>query len=123
MRKVVAYKPIIYLDHASTTPIHPEALNAMFPFLTHNFGNPSSVHTLGREASQALEKAREEVAEDLDCLPEEVIFTSCGSESDNMAVRGAAFAKRGEGNHIITSAVEHHAVLNSVPPNARAVWL
>lgn len=102
----------IYLDYAATTPVDRRVLDAMLPFFEHNFGNPSSVHTFGQRAEAALEKARELVAEQLNCHPEEVLFTSCGTESDNLALRGAAFAAREQrgANHILISPVEHHAV-------------
>lgn len=102
----------IYMDYAATTPVDPRVLEAMMPYFRDEFGNPSSVHTYGQRAEAALENAREAVAATLDCQPEEVIFTSCGSESDNLAIRGAANAARaGRGaKHILISPVEHHAV-------------
>jgi len=101
-----------YLDYAATTPVDPRVLEAMLPYFNQTFGNPSSVHTFGQEAEAALESARETVAQVLNCQPEEIIFTSCGTESDNLALRGAAFAARQArgANHILISPVEHHAV-------------
>jgi len=104
---------IIYFDHAATTPVHPHVLEAMLPYFSERFGNASSVHRLGRQALEALDHARRAVAGILGCSDREVVFTSCGSESDNLAIRGVVFANRDRGNHIITSAVEHHAVLHT----------
>src|SRR5207249_1886449 len=103
----------IYLDHAATTPVGPLVLEAMLPFFSRAYGNASSIYALGREAREALDAARETVAEILGCRPSEVIFTSGGSESDNTALKGAAFAARPAGDHIIPSSVEHHAVLHT----------
>lgn len=103
----------VYLDHAATTPVDPRVLAAMLPYFTEKFGNPSGVHALAQEAQRALEDARARVAAVLGCRPSEVVFTSGGSESDNAAIRGVARACRACGNHIITSAVEHHAVLHA----------
>ena len=103
----------IYLDHNATTPVHPEAFEAMKPYFMDTFGNASSVHEFGRKARVALERARESIAEIIKCSPEEIIFTSGGTESDNMAIKGTAFANASKGKHIITSAIEHHAVLES----------
>ncbi len=102
-------KPI-YLDYNATTPIDPDVYEAMRPFLTDHFGNPSSSHAYGVEARKAVEKARGQAADLLDCDPIEIIFTSGGTESNNHAIKGAAFARRKDGRHIITSAVEHPAV-------------
>jgi len=102
---------IIYLDYNATTPIAPEVASAMRPFIEMEFGNPSSMHHYGIEARKAVEKARERVAALLGCSPDEIVFTSGGTESNNMAIKGAAFANRSKGNHIITSMVEHPAVL------------
>jgi cysteine desulfurase len=104
----------VYLDHAATTPLDPEVLDAMLPHLQRVWGNPSSIYLEGREARKVLEAARREVAQALGARPNDIIFTSGGSESDNTAIRGAAFASLGRGRHIITSAIEHHAVLHSV---------
>ena len=103
----------IYLDHAATTPLRDEVLAAMLPYLTEWFGNPSSLHGSGRQARQGLDEARETVAAILGARPREVVFTGGGSESDNLAVKGAAWAASARGRHIVTSGVEHKAVLNS----------
>ncbi len=103
----------IYLDHAATTGLSPEALREMMPFLTECMGNPSSIHGTGREAAMALMKARKRIAEALGAEPSEIYFTSGGSESDNWALKGAAFANRARGRHIITTQIEHHAVLHT----------
>jgi len=103
----------IYLDHNATTPVHPEVLEAMLPFYKDGFGNASSIHSFGREAKVALEESREKVAKFLNADPLEIYFTSGGTESDNLAVKGVAWANKKKGNHIITSQIEHHAVLES----------
>ena len=103
----------IYLDHAATTALDPRVLDAMLPFFTTEYGNASSIYTLGRHAMQAIDSAREEVAEVLSCRPTEVTFTGCGSESDNLAIKGIAFTAQKKGNHLITSSIEHHAVLHT----------
>ncbi len=103
----------IYMDHAATTPVRPEVVSAMLPFFTENFANPSSIYTLAQDAHKALDDARSEVATILGARVGSVVFTSGGTESDNSAIKGAAFAQRDTGNHIITSSIEHHAVLNS----------
>ena len=103
----------IYMDHAATTAVHPKVLEAMLPYFSQVYGNPSGIYAAGREAREAMEGARRTVAEVLGCRPGEIIFTSGGTESDNAALKGSAFALRNEGNHIITSAIEHHAVLNT----------
>jgi cysteine desulfurase len=107
---------MIYLDHAATTPIAPEVLDAMLPFMREHHGNPSSIHRIGRDAREAVEHAREQVAEALVVAPLDVLFTSGGTESDNQAIKGIAWAAReaGRGGHIVTTAIEHHAVLDSV---------
>lgn len=102
----------VYLDHNASTPVHPEVVEAMLPYFSERFGNPSSVHGFGREAREGLETARDQVAHFLRVGKEEVVFTSGGTESDNMAVKGVALA-RGRG-HIITTKIEHHAVLRAV---------
>ena len=102
----------IYLDHAGTTAMDPLVLEAMLPYFSQLYGNPSSVHTVGQEARHALDTARERVANVLHCRPNEVVFTSGGTEADNAAIHGAATALQETGNHIITSSVEHHAVLH-----------
>ncbi len=103
----------IYMDHAATTPVRREVVNAMLSFFTDRFGNPSSPYREGMEARQAIDRARSQVAELLDASPEEIYFTGCGTEADNWALVGAAEAGRRRGRHIITSSVEHHAVLNT----------
>ncbi len=101
----------IYLDYAATTPLHPEVLNAMLPYLTESFGNPSSIHSLGQEAKEAVGQARQKVAALIGAKSEEIVFTSGGTEADNMAIIGIALANRAKGDHIVTSSIEHHAVL------------
>src|SRR6266566_3656107 len=103
----------IYLDHAATTALDARVLDAMLPYFTTEYGNASSIYTLGRHAMQAIDSAREQVADILGCRPTEVTFTGCGSESDNLAIKGMAFASQKKGNHIITSPIEHHAVLHT----------
>ena len=103
----------VYLDHAGTTPTDPAVLEAMLPYFSHLYGNPSSIHTVGQEARYALDTARERVAKVLHSRTSEVVFTSGGTESDNAAILGAATALQETGNHVITSSVEHHAVLHS----------
>ena len=103
----------IYLDHAATSPLRAEVLEAMLPYLREHHGNPSSIHASGRRARQGLDEAREEIARTLDFQPREIVFTSGGTEADNLAVKGAAWAGSARGRHIITSAVEHKAVMNS----------
>ena len=103
----------IYLDHAATTPLDPRVLEAMLPYLGASFGNPSSLYGLAREARAALADARRAVAEALGCASGEVVFTGGGSEADNLAIKGVAWALRGRGNHLVTSSVEHHAVLHT----------
>ena len=102
----------IYLDHAATTPVDVRVIEAMQPYWSEHFGNTSSIHSIGREALQALDDARQTVAEALHCQPAEIIFSGCGTESDNLALRGIAVAARNNtrGQHIITTPVEHHAV-------------
>jgi cysteine desulfurase len=111
----------IYLDFAATTPVDERVLQAMLPYFTTIFGNSSSVHSYGQQAEAALENARQTLAEGLNCLPGEVVFTSCGSESDNLALRGTALAARARRNadHILISPVEHHAVLRTAQQLAR----
>ncbi len=102
----------VYLDHNASTPVHPEVVEAMLPYWSERFGNPSSVHGFGREAREGLETAREQVAHFLRVGKEEIVFTSGGTESDNMAIKGVAMG-RGRG-HLITSKIEHHAVLRAL---------
>ena len=104
----------IYLDHAATTPLRREALDAMLPFLTEHFGNPSSAHAAGRVARAALDEAHERVATRLRAEPREIIFTSGGTEANNLAIKGAAWAGKGRGHRIVTSPVEHHAVAHTL---------
>jgi cysteine desulfurase len=101
----------IYLDHAATTPTHPQVVQAMLPYFADTFGNPSSIHSLGQETRAAVEEARGAIASLIGAEAEEIVFTSGGTEADNLAVKGVAFANRNRGNHIITTAIEHHAVL------------
>jgi len=103
----------IYLDYAATTPTHPEVLKAMLPYFTDAFGNPSSIHSFGQEAKDAIEKARNQVAALIGAKSEEIVFTGSGTEADNFALKGVAVANQSKGNHIITSSIEHHAVLET----------
>ena len=113
MAQNLAPDSIVYMDHAGTTPMAPEVLRAMTPYFTQLFGNPSSIHTVGQEARYALDDARERVARALNCRPREVVFTGGGTESDNAAIVGVATALQETGKHIVTSSVEHHAVLHT----------
>ncbi len=108
-----ARNSFIYLDHAATTPVHPRVLEAMLPYFSDRFHNPSAMYGLAQRARQAVDDARRTVAEALGCKPAEVVFTSGGTESDNAAIKGAALALRAQGNHVITSSIEHHAVLHT----------
>lgn len=105
----------IYIDHGATTPLHPAVLEEMLPYWTQDYGNPASTHHFGRMAERGLEKARLEIAELLGTRPQSIIFTGCGSESDNLAIRGvmAAAKAKGRGNHLITSVIEHKAILGT----------
>jgi cysteine desulfurase len=103
----------IYLDYAATTPTHPEVVKAMIPYFSEVFGNPSSIYTCGQEAKGALEEARGKVAELIGARDEEIVFTSGGTEADNFAIKGVAYANESKGNHIITTTIEHHAVLET----------
>ncbi|MFN3928774.1 MAG: cysteine desulfurase family protein [Thermoflexus sp.] len=105
----------IYMDHSATTPVDPRVLEAMLPYFTEIYGNSASIHRFGRAAAKALEESRRTVSAILGCHPTEIVFTGSGTESDNLALRGVAFAQRraGRGNHIVVSSVEHHAVLNT----------
>ena len=105
----------VYLDHNASTPVHPDVVAEMLPYFGERFGNPSSIHGFGREARAGMDLARERVARFLKVSPDEMVFSSGGTESDNMALKGLAFA-RGKG-HMITSKIEHHAVLRA------AQWL
>ncbi|AOT01271.1 cysteine desulfurase NifS [Exiguobacterium sp. U13-1] len=102
-----------YFDHSATTPMRPEVLEAMTPYLLEQYGNPSSVHAAGRSARAAIDKARRQIAQELNAKPTELIFTSGGTESDNYAIFGAAEATREKGRHLITTRFEHHAVLHA----------
>jgi cysteine desulfurase len=106
-------RKLIYMDNAATTSVRPEVLEAMIPYFSESYGNPSSLYTLAQESLKAIDESRERVAKVLGCRSSEVIFTSGGSESDNTAIRGAAMALWPTGNHIITTAIEHHAVLHT----------
>ncbi|NMB25386.1 MAG: cysteine desulfurase NifS [Firmicutes bacterium] len=106
-------KEQIYLDHASTTPMRREVLEAMLPFMAEQYGNPSSIYRMGREARAALDRSRDQVAALLGAEAREIVFTAGGSEADNLAIKGAAFARRRRGNHIIVSSIEHPAVLDT----------
>ncbi|MEV2909563.1 cysteine desulfurase family protein [Paenibacillus larvae] len=104
---------LMYLDHAATTPLHPQVLEAMMPYLTENFGNPSSIHHFGRAARSAIHRSRDAMAELLGCHPSELIFTSGGTESNNAALFGVIFAEQDKlGKHVITTQMEHHAILH-----------
>lgn len=103
----------VYLDHAATTPLRPEVLDAMQPYLTEHFGNPSSIHGLGRRARQGLDEAREGIARLLGAKPREIVFTGGGTEADNLAIKGVAWASSARGRRIVTTSVEHKAVLNA----------
>ncbi|MFZ3062195.1 MAG: cysteine desulfurase NifS [Actinomycetota bacterium] len=102
---------IVYMDHAATTPTDPEVVKAMLPYFTEKFGNPSTLYSVGREAKRAVEEARAKVAGLIGAEAEEIVFTSGGTEADNFALEGVAFANESKGHHIITSTIEHHAVL------------
>ena len=103
----------IYFDNAATTKLDEKVLDAMLPYLKENYGNASSIYKLGREARKAIEETREKVAKILNCKPSEVYFTAGGSESDNTEIKGIAHSYKNRGNHIITSKIEHPAVLES----------
>lgn len=103
----------IYLDHAATTPTDPAVVQAMLPYFTEVYGNPSSVHAFGRESRRSVEAARRQVASAIGAKPSEIYFTNGGTESDNWALKGTAFALQGKGRHIITTTVEHHALLHT----------
>lgn len=104
---------IIYFDHAATTPVKPEVLEEMMPYFTNKFGNASTIYSIGRESKKAIEEAREKVAKALGAMPREIFFTGSGSEADNWAIKGVAYSNRSKGNHIITTVIEHHAVLHT----------
>ncbi len=104
----------IYMDHSATTRVDPRVVEAMLPFFTEQYGNPSSLYLLGQTAQQAVEQARRSVAAVLHCTPREIVFTGCGTESDNLFIRGVALARRAEGKHLITSPLEHKAILDTM---------
>lgn len=103
----------VYLDHSATTPLAAEVYEAMKPFLQERYGNPNSLHSWGREAKKAVDESRASIARLINAEPREVIITGGGSEADNLAIKGTAFALQGKGRHIITSAIEHHAVIDT----------
>ena len=104
---------IRYFDHAATTPVREEVIKEMLPYFGVEYGNASVMYSLGRNAKKAMSNARRRVAEAINCKTDEIYFTSCGSESDNLAIKGFAYANKDKGNHIITSKIEHHAVLDT----------
>ncbi len=104
---------LIYFDHAATTPVKKEVLDEMLPYFSENYGNPSSIYSIGRRNKKAIDVARTRVAKAIGCSEKEIYFTSCGSESDNLAIKGVAKANKEKGKHIITSKIEHPAVLNT----------
>lgn len=103
----------IYLDYAATTPTHPDVVQAMLPYFTNTFGNPSSIYACAQDAKEAMEEARASVAALIGAREDEIVFTSGGSEADNTALKGVAYARKDKGNHIITSSIEHHAILET----------
>jgi len=103
----------IYVDNAATTKVDEEVLKEMIPFFAENYGNPSSIYSLGKTTKKAIDKAREQVATAINAKPNEIYFTGCGSESDNTALKGVAYANKSKGNHIITSKIEHPAILDT----------
>lgn len=104
----------IYMDYAATTPVHPDVLEAMKPYFSGMFGNPSSIHFYGREAKKAIDSSRDRIAASIGARSEEIVFTSGGTESDNFALTGIALANQKRGNHIVSTPIEHHAVVNSL---------
>lgn len=105
-------KDIVYLDHAATTPVIPEVSEEMLPYFSEKFGNPSSIYSLGRESKEVIDRSRERVAAAIGAVPKEIFFTGSGTEADNWAIKGIAFANKEKGNHIITTSIEHHAVMH-----------
>ncbi len=103
----------IYVDNAATTRVDDEVLKEMIPFFSEKYGNPSSIYSLGRDTKKAVETAREKVAKAIHANPDEIYFMGCGSEADNTAIKGVAYANQKKGNHIITSKIEHPAVLDT----------
>jgi cysteine desulfurase len=112
--EVVKMKKLIYMDNAATTRVHPDVLSAMLPFYQEEYGNPSSLYSFANGAKNAIEQAREKVATAIGAQKNEIYFTACGTESDNWAVKGCAYANRSRGKHIITTAIEHHAILHTM---------
>lgn len=106
-------KEIVYFDNAATTPVRPEVYEEMKPYIERYYGNPSSVYAIARDSKKAVDKARAQVATALNAKPEEIFFTGCGSESDNWVIKGVANALKDKGNHIITTCIEHHAILHT----------
>jgi len=115
-------KKRIFFDNASTTRIDDQVFNEMEPYLKENYGNPSSLHDFGESAHNAVETAREKVANLIGASAEEIYFTSCGTESNNLALWGLARALKGKGNHIISSVIEHHSVLNPLKEMKKNGW-
>ena len=113
MPTVVATDRLIYMDYAATTPVRPEVVEAMLPFFSESFGNPSSIYEMAQQSRGAVDRSRRTIARALGCRTSEIVFTSGGTESDNAAVKGVATALRNIGNHVITSSIEHHAVLHA----------
>ncbi len=112
----------IYLDHAATTPVRSEVLDRMMDYFSNNFGNPSSIYASGVRAKRDLEKFRKEIASSINAEPEEIFFVSGGTEADNWAIKGTAKANLSKGKHLITSAIEHHAVLNTFKALEKEGW-
>lgn len=106
-------KKVRYFDHAATTAVKEEVLKEMLPYFSIEYGNPSAIYSIGRKAKRAVEEARQRVAKSINCNSKEIYFTSCGSESDNIAVKGIARSLKQKGNHIITTKIEHHAILDT----------
>ena len=110
---MVATDRLIYMDYAATTPVRPEVVRAMLPYFSENFGNPSSIYELAQQSRGVVDQSRRSIARALGCRASEIVFTSGGTESDNAAIKGVATALRNIGNHVITSSIEHHAVLHA----------
>ena len=106
-------KELIYFDNAATTPIRPEVYEEIKPYIEEHFGNPSSIYSIARDSKKAIDKARQQVADALNAQPAEIYFTGCGSESDNWVLKGVSSALKNKGNHIITTCIEHHAILHT----------
>ena len=105
---------IINMDHVAASPILPEVADAMIPFLKEKYGNPSSMHSMGEEVTEAIDEAREKVAELINAKPQEIYFTSGGTESNNWALKGGLFANRAKGAHLITSSIEHFSIMHAI---------